>query len=67
MRQVQPPTLVVWGRYDPSFETAEAQAYQRELPKAEVHIMDAGHFALDEKADAIAAYIRDFLSQHAVR
>jgi pimeloyl-ACP methyl ester carboxylesterase len=63
MKQAQPPTLVVWGRYDPSFETAEAQAYKRELPKADVHVMDAGHFALDEKADDIAGYIRGFLSQ----
>jgi pimeloyl-ACP methyl ester carboxylesterase len=67
MRQAQPPTLVVWGRYDPSFETAEARAYKRELPNAEVHVIDAGHFALDEKADDIAAYIRNFFSQHALQ
>jgi pimeloyl-ACP methyl ester carboxylesterase len=66
MKQAQPPTLVVWGRYDPSFETAEAEAYKRELPNAEVHVIDAGHFALDERADDIAALIRDFLSPHAV-
>ena len=67
MKQTQPPTLVVWGRYDPSFETAEAEAYKRELPNAEVHVIDAGHFALDEKADDVAALIRDFLSRHAVQ
>lgn len=67
MKQAQPPTLVVWGRYDPSFETVEAQAYKRELPNAEVHVIDAGHFALDEKADEIAGYIRNFFSQHALR
>ena len=55
------------GRYDPSFETAEAQAYKRELPNAEVHVIEAGHFALDEKADDIAAYIRNFFSQHALQ
>lgn len=65
MKQAQPPTLVVWGRYDPSFEVAEAQAYKRELPNAEIHVLDAGHFALDEKADDISGYIRDFLSRHA--
>jgi pimeloyl-ACP methyl ester carboxylesterase len=63
MKQAQPPTLVVWGRYDPSFETAEAEAYQRELPKAEIHVIDAGHFALDEKADDIGSYIRGFLTR----
>jgi pimeloyl-ACP methyl ester carboxylesterase len=67
MKQARPPTLVVWGRYDPSFETAEAQAYKRELPAAEVHVIDAGHFALDEKADEIADYIRNFFSQHALQ
>jgi len=64
MKQAQPPTLVVWGRYDPSFETAEAQAYKRELPNAEVHVLDAGHFALDERADETAGYIRNFVSRH---
>jgi pimeloyl-ACP methyl ester carboxylesterase len=66
MKQAQPPTLVIWGRYDPSFETAEAQTYKRELPNAEVHVIDAGHFALDEEADDIAVYIRNFFSQHAL-
>lgn len=61
LREHQPPTLVVWGRYDPSFQVAEAAAYQRDLPKAEVHILDAGHFALDEKPDEIAGLVRDFL------
>jgi pimeloyl-ACP methyl ester carboxylesterase len=67
MRRAQPPALVVWGRYDPSFETAEAAAYRRELPHAEIHVLDAGHFALDEKADAIADYISTFFAQPASR
>jgi pimeloyl-ACP methyl ester carboxylesterase len=67
MKRAQPPTLVVWGRYDPSFETAEAQAYKRELPEAEIHVIDAGHFALDEKADDVAGYVRDFLARHRVQ
>ena len=62
----KPPTLVVWGRFDPSFETAEAQAYKREVPEAERPVIDAGHFALDKKADDVAGYIRDFLSRHKV-
>jgi pimeloyl-ACP methyl ester carboxylesterase len=63
LRQHQPPTLVVWGRYDPSFQLAEATAYQRDLPKAEVHILDAGHFALYEKPDEIAGLMKDFLAR----
>jgi pimeloyl-ACP methyl ester carboxylesterase len=63
LRQHQPPTLVVWGKYDPSFQVAEAAAYKRDLPNAEVHILDAGHFALDTDAEAIAKQIREFLSR----
>lgn len=63
LRQANPPTLVVWGRYDQSFEAAEAQAYKREIPGAEVHIIDAGHFALDEKPDEVASLITRFMSK----
>jgi pimeloyl-ACP methyl ester carboxylesterase len=63
LRQHQPATLVLWGKYDPSFLVAEAAAYQRDLPDAEVHILDAGHFALYEEPDRIAALIDDFLSR----
>ena len=49
------PLLVLWGKYDPSFETAEATAYLRDdVPEAEVHILNAGHFTLDEAVDEIA-------------
>lgn len=61
LRRHQPPTLVIWGKYDPSFEVAEAAAYQRDLPKAEVHILDAGHFALYDKPDEIAGLMTNFL------
>ena len=63
LRQHQPPLLVLWGRYDPSFQTEEAEAYRREVPAAEVHILDAGHFALDEQPDAIADLTRGFLDR----
>jgi pimeloyl-ACP methyl ester carboxylesterase len=62
LRQHKPPTLVLWGKYDPSFQVAEAAAYKKDLPNAEVHILDAGHFALDTDADLIARRIRDFLA-----
>ena len=63
LRQHKPPILVVWGRWDPSFAVAGAAAYRRDVPEAEVHILDAGHFALDEKVDEIAALMRTFLAR----
>jgi pimeloyl-ACP methyl ester carboxylesterase len=60
LRKTQPRLLVIWGRYDPSFELSEAEAYRRDVPQAEVHVLEAGHFALDTKADEIAALIRGF-------
>ena len=50
------------GKYDPSFQIAETAALQRDLPDAEVHILDAGDFALDTAADQMADRIRNFLS-----
>ena len=63
LRQHKPPMLVVWGKYDPSFIVAGANAYSRDVPDAEVHILDAGHFALDEAVDQIAALMRAFLAK----
>src|SRR5690242_20136151 len=63
LRRHHPPLLVLWGRHDPSFELAGAAAYCRDVPDAEVRILDAGHFALDEAADEIAAIARDFLAR----
>jgi pimeloyl-ACP methyl ester carboxylesterase len=59
------PLLVLWGRYDPSFTVAGAFAYQRVAPQAEIHILDAGHFALDEQLDEIAGLVRAFLARQA--
>jgi len=64
LRQHQPAMLVVWGKYDPSFAVAGASAYQRDVPEAEIHILDAGHFALDEAVDQIATLMRAFLAKH---
>jgi pimeloyl-ACP methyl ester carboxylesterase len=61
LRRRQPPTLVLWGRYDPSFQVGEVAALERDLPEAEVHILDAGQFALYEKPDEIAALMSNFL------
>jgi pimeloyl-ACP methyl ester carboxylesterase len=57
----QPPLLVLWGRYDQSFQVEEAEAYQRRRAGAEIHILDAGHFAIDEQPDAIARLSGSFL------
>jgi pimeloyl-ACP methyl ester carboxylesterase len=57
------PILVVWGRYDPSFTVEGAYAYRRAAPQAEIHVLDAGHFALDEKLDEIAQLVGDFLGR----
>lgn len=61
MRQEQPRLLVIWGKYDQSFELSEPEAYRRDVPNAQVHVLDAGHFALDTAADAIAALVRGFV------
>jgi pimeloyl-ACP methyl ester carboxylesterase len=60
MQKTQPRLLVIWGRYDQSFDLSEPEAYRRDVPKAEVHVLDAGHFALDTKADEIATLVRRF-------
>jgi len=64
LQERQPPLLVVWGRYDPSFTVAGAEAYRKDVPSAEVHLLDAGHFALDERADEIIARVDDFLNRN---
>ncbi len=61
MRERQPHLLVIWGRYDLSFDLSEPEAYRRDVPKAHVHVLDAGHFALDTAADEIAALVGDFV------
>ncbi len=61
MRENQPRLLVLWGKYDPSFDISEPEAYRRDVPKAEVHVLDAGHFALDTAGDQIAQLVRGFM------
>jgi pimeloyl-ACP methyl ester carboxylesterase len=62
-RTKQTPLLAVWGRNDPFFLPAGAQAYQRDNPNAEVHLLDTGHFALETHVNKIAALMRDFLAR----
>jgi pimeloyl-ACP methyl ester carboxylesterase len=67
LRDHQPPMLVLWGRYDTSFTVAGAEAYHRDDPRAEVHILDAGHFALDLKAPEIIQLTAAFLKKQALK
>ncbi|MCP2243095.1 alpha/beta fold hydrolase [Lentzea aerocolonigenes] len=60
LREHQPPTLITWGTGDPFFIEPGAKAYLRDLPGAQLHLFDTGHFALEENLTEIAALIRDF-------
>ena len=62
-RKYQPPTLIVWGKNDKIFPAAGAGPYLRDLPKAELHLLDTGHFALEDKLDVMAPMIRQFLDR----
>ena len=63
MRRTQPRLLVIWGKHDLSFDLGEPERYRSDLPDAKVVILDAGHFALDTKADEIADLVRDFMKK----
>jgi pimeloyl-ACP methyl ester carboxylesterase len=60
LQKTQPKLLVLWGQHDLSFDLGEPERYRKDVPKAEVYLLDAGHFALDTKADEIAALVREF-------
>ena len=62
-RQHQPPLLAVWGRNDPFFLPAGAQAFRRDIANADVRFFDTGHFALETHAEEIATAIRGFLAK----
>lgn len=62
-REHKPPLLAAWGRHDPFFIPPGAEAYRRDLPDAEVHFLDTGHFALETHHLEIAALMRDFLGR----
>jgi pimeloyl-ACP methyl ester carboxylesterase len=61
MREKQPRLLVVWGKYELSFDAGEPERYRQDVPRTEVHIVDGGHFALDTAADQIAALVQGFV------
>ena len=59
-RQFQPPALIVWGTGDFVFTPAGAEAYRKDLKHVELHMLNAGHFALETNASEIAAFICGF-------
>jgi putative NADH-flavin reductase/pimeloyl-ACP methyl ester carboxylesterase len=63
LRRYQPPTLVVWGSGDPIFVEAGATAFKDDVPDAEVHLLETGHFALEERLDVIAPLVGSFLER----
>jgi len=63
LRRHTPPTLITWGRNDPFFPEPGARAYLRDVPDAELHLFDTGHFALETHLDQIAPLIADFLDR----
>ena len=62
LKHAQPRMLVLWGKYDPSFDIGEPERYRDDVKDADIHVIDAGHFALDTKADEIAVLIDRFMS-----
>lgn len=62
-RRYKPPTIIVWGKNDKIFPAAGATPYLRDLPRAEMHLIDTGHFALEDRLDLIAPLIRSFLDR----
>jgi pimeloyl-ACP methyl ester carboxylesterase len=66
-REHQPPALIVWGKNDKIFPPDGAHPYKRDLPDIEFHLLDTGHFALEDKADEIVPLMRDFLARRVAR
>jgi pimeloyl-ACP methyl ester carboxylesterase len=64
-RKAKPPLLAIWGKNDPFFIPAGAEAFRKDIPNARVDFLDTGHFALETHVVEIAARMRDFLAAHA--
>ena len=66
-RKHQPPLLAIWGKHDPFFLPPGAEAFKRDIPKAEIHFYDTGHFALETHVKEIGAQIHKFMDKNVVR
>ena len=64
LRRHQPPTLITWGKNDQIFPAEGAHLYKRDLTDVEIHLLDTGHFALEEDGETIAGLMRRFLAYH---
>lgn len=62
-RKSKPPLLAIWGKHDPYFIPAGAEAFRRDIPQATVEFLDTGHFALETHVEEVAAAVRAFLQQ----
>jgi pimeloyl-ACP methyl ester carboxylesterase len=62
-RKQQPPTLVTWGKNDGIFTVEGAELFKRDIPSAELHLLDTGHFALEEEVDRIGLLMHEFLDR----
>jgi pimeloyl-ACP methyl ester carboxylesterase len=58
----QPPALVIWGKHEPYYDVKEAYCYKRDLPNADIHILDGSHMLLETNFDEVSLLVRDFLS-----
>jgi pimeloyl-ACP methyl ester carboxylesterase len=67
LRKHQPPTLIVWGKNDVIFPADGAHPYKRDLKNLEFHLLDTGHFALEEDGRVIAEHMRGFLKRNVRR
>jgi pimeloyl-ACP methyl ester carboxylesterase len=63
MQEKQPRLLVIWGKHDLSFDIGEPERFHKDVPKAEIHVLDAGHFALDTKANEISELMSKFMQE----
>jgi pimeloyl-ACP methyl ester carboxylesterase len=63
LREQQPKTIIFWGQNDIFFTREGGEAYLADLPSAELHRLDGGHFAVEEHLDYVAKHIRHFYSQ----
>jgi pimeloyl-ACP methyl ester carboxylesterase len=64
LREHRPPVLAIWGKNDPFFIPAGAEAFRRDVPEADIRFVDSGHFALETHAREIGAAMREFLAKH---
>jgi pimeloyl-ACP methyl ester carboxylesterase len=67
LRKNQPPLLAIWGKSDTTFLPAGAQAFRRDLPRAEIRLLETGHFALETHSVEIAQAMRVFLARNLKR